>query len=121
LLKATGLHEDELVRLPVFFNQVPGYGLLKAMTPGLVNGLSITDRQFAAPDPHGPRLHGRDVFRQATERALARNGVRVHWVEDFFWAHLGGGEVHCATNALRDTSSATPWWSGNAASGTSPR
>ncbi|TCC11626.1 protein-arginine deiminase family protein [Kribbella soli] len=121
LLKATGLDEDELVRLPVFFTKVPGYGLLKAMTPGLVNGLSITDRQFAAPDPHGPRLHGRDVFRQATERALARNGVRVHWVEDFFWAHLGGGEVHCATNALRDTSSARPWWSGNAGSGTSPR
>ncbi|RZT14597.1 protein-arginine deiminase [Kribbella sp. VKM Ac-2569] len=121
LLKASGLREDELVRLPVFFIKVPGYGLLKAMTPGLVNGLSITDRQFAAPDPHGPRLHGRDVFRQATERALARNGVRVHWVEDFFWAHLGGGEVHCATNALRDTSGATPWWSGSAGSGTSPR
>ena len=121
LLKATGLREDELVRLPVFFTNVPGYGLLKAMTPGLVNGLSITDHQFAAPDPHGPRLHGRDVFRQATERALARNGVRVHWVEDFFWAHLGGGELHCATNALRDTGGATPWWSGNAASGTSTR
>ncbi|MEV6265687.1 protein-arginine deiminase family protein [Kribbella sp. NPDC051936] len=39
---------------------------------------------------------------QAAGRALGRNGVRVHWVEDFFWAHLGGGEVHCATNALRD-------------------
>jgi protein-arginine deiminase len=121
LLKATGLRADELVRLPVFFDKVPGYGLLKAMTPGLVNGLSLTDRQFAAPDPHGPRLHGRDVFRQATERALGRNGVRVHWVEDFFWAHLGGGEVHCATNALRDTSRTTPWWSGNGASGTSTR
>ncbi len=109
LLKATGLRADELVRLPVFFDRVPGYGLLKALTPGLVNGLSITDRQFAAPDPHGPRLNGRDVFRQTTERALARNGVRVHWVENFFWSHLGGGEVHCATNALRD--GATPWWS----------
>jgi protein-arginine deiminase len=55
-------------------------------------------------------VNGRDVFRQATERALRRNGVRVHWVEDFFWAHLGGGEVHCATNALRNTSRTTPWW-----------
>ncbi|TDD47352.1 hypothetical protein E1263_34705 [Kribbella antibiotica] len=110
LLKATGLRADELVRLPVFFDRVPGYGLLRALTPGLVNGLSITDRQFAAPDPHGPRLHGRDVFRQATERALGRNGVRVHWVENFFWSHLGGGEVHCATNALRDVSQTAPWW-----------
>ncbi|MFF0339312.1 protein-arginine deiminase family protein [Kribbella sp. NPDC004875] len=121
LLKATGLRADELVRLPVVFNKVPGFGLLKALTPGLVNGLSLTEHQFAAPDPHGPRLNGRDVFRQATEQALANNGVRVHWVEDFAWAHLGGGEVHCATNALRDTRGATPWWSGNAGSGTSTR
>ncbi|HEY3559977.1 MAG TPA: protein-arginine deiminase family protein [Kribbella sp.] len=121
LLKATGLRADELVRLPVIFDEVPGYGLLKAMTPGLTNGLSITAREFAAPDPHGPRVHGRDVFRQVTEQALARNGVRVHWVEDFFWAHLGGGEVHCATNALRDTSRATPWWSGTAGLGSGTR
>ncbi|MFC9694305.1 protein-arginine deiminase family protein [Kribbella sp. NPDC056951] len=111
LLRATGLRPDELVRLPVFFDRVPEYGLLKALTPGLVNGLSLTDRQFAVPDPHGPKLNGRDVFRQSAERALARNGVRVHWVENFFWSHLGGGEVHCATNALRDVSGATPWWS----------
>ncbi|MFI5735987.1 protein-arginine deiminase family protein [Kribbella sp. NPDC051587] len=110
LLKATGLRKDELVRLPVFFDRVPGYGLLKAMTPGLVNGLSVSAHQFAAPDPHGPRLNGRDVFRQTAERALARNGVHVSWVENFFWSHLGGGEVHCATNALRDISGATPWW-----------
>ncbi|NUR98100.1 MAG: hypothetical protein HOV67_22950, partial [Kribbellaceae bacterium] len=121
LLKATGLRASELVRLPVIFDRVPGYGLLKAMSPGLTNGLSVSARSFAAPDPHGPRLHGRDVFKQATERALQHNGVQVHWVEDFFWAHLGGGEVHCATNALRDTSGTTPWWSGNGATGTSTR
>ncbi|MDX3004053.1 protein-arginine deiminase family protein [Kribbella solani] len=117
LLKATGLRTSDLVQLPVFFANMPGYNRLKALTPDLVNGLSVTDRQFAAPDPHGPRLNGRDVFRQATEQALAKNGVRVHWVEDFFWAHLGGGEVHCATNALQDTREATPWWSGNGVSG----
>jgi protein-arginine deiminase len=110
LLKATGLKPSELVRLPVLFERVMGYGLLRAMTPGLVNGLSLTGRDFAAPDPHGPKVEGRDIVRQATEHALGRNGVRVHWVEDFFWAHLGGGEVHCATNALRDTRSTDTWW-----------
>ncbi len=110
LLKATGLKPEELVRLPVLFERVPGFGLLRAMTPGLVNGLSLTGRDFAAPDPHGPKVGGRDIFRQATERALGANGVRVHWVEDFFWAHLAGGEVHCATNALRDTRSTDTWW-----------
>ncbi|GAA0575972.1 hypothetical protein HPO96_15690 [Kribbella sandramycini] len=112
LLTATGLRPDELVRLPVLFDRVPGAELYKALTPGLVNGLSLTDRHFAAPDPHGPKLNGRDLFRHTAERALARNGVRIHWVENFFWSHLGGGEVHCATNALRDTYSTTPWWKG---------
>lgn len=110
LLKATGLAPGELVRLPVLFERQKDFGLLRAVTPGLVNGLSLTGRDFAAPDPHGPKVNGRDIFRQATERSLGRNGVRVHWVEDFFWAHLGGGEVHCATNALRDTRSTDTWW-----------
>jgi protein-arginine deiminase len=110
LLKATGLRPGELVRLPVLFEKQKDFGLLRAVTPGLVNGLSLTGRDFAVPDPHGPKVNGRDLFRQATERALGRNGVRVHWVEDFFWAHLAGGEVHCATNALRDTHSTNMWW-----------
>ncbi|MEV6416307.1 protein-arginine deiminase family protein [Kribbella sp. NPDC051718] len=110
LLKATGLRSAELVRLPVLFERQKDFGLLRAVTPGLVNGLSLTGRDFAAPVPHGPKVDGRDLFQQATERGLGRNGVRVHWVEDFFWAHLAGGEVHCATNTLRDTRSTDTWW-----------
>jgi hypothetical protein len=56
----------------------------------------------AAPDPHAPVVGGADIFRAATERAL--RGVRVHWVEDIGWAHSGGGEVHCTTNAWRAVS-----------------
>jgi protein-arginine deiminase len=110
LLKATGLRADELVRLPVFFEAHPVLPGLRAMTPGLVNGLSLTDRQFAAPDPQGPKVRGVDVFKATAESALRRNGVRVHWVDNFFWSHLGGGEVHCATNALRDTRASDRWW-----------
>lgn len=110
LLKATGLRADELVRLPVFFEAHPVLPGLRAMTPGLVNGLSLTDRQFAAPDPQGPKVRGVDVFKASAERALRRTGVRVHWVDNFFWSHLGGGEVHCATNALRDTRGSDLWW-----------
>ncbi|WP_272952576.1 protein-arginine deiminase family protein [Kribbella amoyensis] len=111
LLRATGLRSSDLVRLPVFFEKQEQLGGLRALTPDVVNGVSLTERQFAAPDPHGPTVHGQDIFRAATEIALAKAGVRVHWVEDFFWAHLGGGEVHCATNALRDTRTTNRWWS----------
>ncbi|MFI6638765.1 protein-arginine deiminase family protein [Streptomyces sp. NPDC050504] len=106
LLRATGLKAAELVRLPVLYFRVddtPGSkGGHVAFSPALANGLSLTAADFAAPAPHGPRLAGRDLFRTEAERRLAANGVRVHWVENFSWAHLGGGEVHCATNALRE-------------------
>jgi protein-arginine deiminase len=110
MLTATGLTPDELVRVPVLFeNSTRGRGFA-ALTPGIPNGLSLTAGSFAAPDPHGPRVGGQDLFRVATEEALARNRVRVHWVEDLYWAHFGGGEVHCVTNAWRDTSTADRWW-----------
>jgi protein-arginine deiminase len=103
LLAETGLRADELVRVPVLFTKVPELGgLFVAATPGIPNGLSIDARTFAAPDPHAPVVGGADIFRAATERAL--RGVRVHWVEDIGWAHSGGGEVHCTTNAWRAVS-----------------
>ncbi|GHC54505.1 hypothetical protein GCM10010349_21110 [Streptomyces flavofungini] len=114
LLKQTGLTQRDLVRLPVLYTMstvhpdIPEGAV--ALSPSIANGLSLTGRDYAAPDPHGPRLQGRDLFRAAAERALATGGVRVHWVENFAWAHLAGGEVHCATNALRDTSGAARWW-----------
>ncbi|CAM5239972.1 hypothetical protein GCM10010329_45320 [Streptomyces spiroverticillatus] len=117
LLRETGLSDDELVRVPVLYSwghydpSAPEERAI-AFSPGLANGLSLTARHYAAPDPHGPRVGGTDLFRAATERALRRQGVRVSWVENFKWAHLAGGEVHCATNALRDTSGGVPWWRG---------
>ncbi|MGN9907848.1 protein-arginine deiminase family protein [Phytohabitans sp. LJ34] len=115
MLAETGLRPDEMVRVPVLFEQINDLPLFVALTPGIPNGLSLTARDFAAPDPHGPVVDGRDLFRATTERALARGGVRVHWVEDLFWAHFGGGEVHCTTNAWRDTRGGTPWWITSAA------
>lgn len=79
-------------------SSVPTVGAI-AYSPSIANGLSLTARDYAAPDPHGPRVDGRDLFRAATQRALAAGGVRVHWVESFAWSHL------------RDTSGGVPWWS----------
>jgi protein-arginine deiminase len=100
LLRETGLREDELVRVPVLFTKPKEIGLFVAATPGIPNGLSIDAQTFAAPDPHAPVIDGEDIFQQVTERAL--RGVDVRWVEDLGWAHLGGGEVHCTTNAWRE-------------------
>jgi protein-arginine deiminase len=115
LLRETGLARSDLVRVPVLYAMAsPAPGLSQgaiAYSPSIANGLSLTARDYAAPDPHGPKVDGRDLFRAAAQEALAAGGVRVHWVENFAWSHLAGGEVHCATNALRDTSGGVPWWS----------
>lgn len=100
LLAETGLRADELVRVPVLFTKPAEIGLFVAATPGIPNGLSIDAQTFAAPDPHAPVIDGVDIFQRVTERAL--RGVDVRWVEDLGWAHLGGGEVHCTTNAWRE-------------------
>jgi protein-arginine deiminase len=99
LLAETGLGADELVRVPVLFTKPDVVGMFMAATPGIPNGLSVDAQTFAAPDPHAPVVNGEDIFKTVTERAL--RGVHVHWVEDVNWAHLGGGEVHCTTNAWR--------------------
>jgi protein-arginine deiminase len=104
MLAETGLRPDELVRVPVQFKLLHDYPLFVAETTGIPNGISLNDRSFAAPDPKVPE------FRKATEQALTKQGVRVHWVDDMEWAHNGGGEVHCTTNAFRDTSGSRPWW-----------
>ncbi|GAB3905251.1 hypothetical protein GCM10029964_100220 [Kibdelosporangium lantanae] len=104
MLAETGLRPDELVRVPVRFKLLHDFPFFVAETTGIPNGISLTARSFAAPDPQVPE------FRTATEQALAKQGVKVHWVDDMGWAHAGGGEVHCTTNAFRDTSGARPWW-----------
>jgi protein-arginine deiminase len=104
MLAATGLRRSEIVRAPVLFGAGEvDTSLLKAYTPGVVNGLSLTAREFAAPDPHGPVVGGHDLFREATRSALAAQGVRVRWVEDLLWRTCS--EARCTA---RPTPCATP-------------
>lgn len=80
-----------------------------AHTAGIPNGISLGGGHFGAPDPHGPRVDGVDLFKRATEQSLAGTPVKVSWVEDWNFLHKGFGEVHCGTNALREPTKAD-WW-----------
>lgn len=112
IVRIAGLHDREaagqLTRVSGWY-QRPGADSV-AVVPAIVNGQPLSDRVFAAPDPHGPLVSGRDVFKRQAEQAFGRVGVRVHWVEDFQYLHLNGGEVHCGTNLLRTVGTGTPWW-----------
>lgn len=103
----TGLGDDEIVKVP-FLHQ-PVYGLSLAYQPGTVNGILLDATHFAAPDPHGPVVDGKDIMKVQLEAALGEKGVQVTWVEDWDDYHRNFGEVHCGSNVIRTIPSAK-WW-----------
>ncbi|MDF2696907.1 MAG: Protein-arginine deiminase type [Labilithrix sp.] len=108
ILKAeTGLTDDEIVHVP--FLHINYDGKSAAYQPGTVNGVYISDTRFGAPDPHGPEIDGKDIFKTALSEPLAKLGITVDFIEDWDEYHLGIGEVHCGTNATRAIP-AERWW-----------
>jgi protein-arginine deiminase len=106
--EATGLADDEIVRVP--YLHMPEYGYSIAYQPGTVNGIYLAEGHFAPPDPHGPIVEGVDIFRAQLEEALGNVGVTVHFIEDWNLYHRLSGEVHCGTNAMRTLREGDLWW-----------
>jgi protein-arginine deiminase len=103
----TGLTDAEIVRVPFLFQWEQGR--LAAYQPGTVNLLSLSRTVVAAPDPHGPVIDGKDLFKSQFESALAPYGVTVSWLDDWMLYHRYNGNVHCATNVVREVPS-VKWW-----------
>jgi protein-arginine deiminase len=102
-----GLTDAEIIRIP--YLHMSSRGMSVAYQPGMVNGIYLNDGHFAAPNPHGPSIEGKDIFKQAMESALGPLEVTVHWVEDWDTYHRQLGEVHCGSNATRKVPD-TKWW-----------
>ncbi|MER6917229.1 protein-arginine deiminase domain-containing protein [Streptomyces sp. NPDC000594] len=79
-----------------------------AYIPGAVNGVVLSDKDYLSAKQWGPVIGGVDVFGEAVSAAYARAGMRTVYLDDYNSYHFGGGEVHCGTNTLRDTSAR--WW-----------
>jgi protein-arginine deiminase len=106
---ATGLTDEDIVSVPFTHWHYDGASI--AHQPGMVNGIVVNDRQFMAPDPHGPEVDGVDVFKAALQNVLAMNGYEALFVEDWDMYHRLAGEIHCATNVVRDVNTTgTQWW-----------
>ena len=106
----TGLTDAEIVRIPFLHMSIDGHSI--AYQPGMVNGLYMADGHFVAPDPHGPVINGKDIFKTSMQSALALLGVTVHFAEDWDTYHRNMGEVHCGTNSTRRIPTAKWWESG---------
>ena len=86
--------------MPFLFQEVTGG--LSALQPAMLNLLAVSPTQVIAPEPHGPLIDGKDPFKTHFEEALAAYGLRVHWSDVWSPYHVGGGQVHCATNSARE-------------------
>ncbi|MFC9690472.1 protein-arginine deiminase family protein [Kribbella sp. NPDC056951] len=80
-----------------------------AEVPGTVNGLVLNAGQYVAPKPFGPVLGGKDLFAEAITKAFRKIGYQVTYVNDLTSTHVSEGEIHCATNTLRDGLT-NRWW-----------
>ena len=104
---ATGLTDDDIIRIPYLHWTVSGYSV--AYQPGTVNGILINQSNFMPPKPHGPVIDGKDVMEAQFEEAYGTVNFNVHWVEDWDLYHRLLGEVHCGSNATREIPEAK-WW-----------
>jgi protein-arginine deiminase len=107
LRNETGITDGSIVRVPFLFWNAYGYAV--AYQPDTVNGTVLSDSHYAAPDPHGPVIGGKDIFKTQLEQALAPLGIGVDWVEDWDLYHRLEGEVHCGSNVRRAPPSVR-WW-----------
>lgn len=122
VLKAElNLTEDDIVRMPMLFEETWGCGgTTAAFFPGTVNmqvstlpGEDIThvfmpDPFFRSTTALTDEALASDPFIAYIEGILPPN-VEPHWLDDWDWYHMMLGEVHCGSNTIR-TPSETPWW-----------
>jgi protein-arginine deiminase len=117
ITKETGLRKDEIIHVPALYGSINlSWGKdpdstyvppLTAVLPTAVNGVVLTPKSYLAPKQWGPRIHGTDIFAKAVTAAYHSAGMKVTYLDD--WAYdVEGGDVHCATNTLRDD--LTAWW-----------
>lgn len=130
LLKtAFNLEEQDIVRLPVLYKKAadadrdgPNSGdgsdeeldysaiSVGSYIPNAVNGVYTGNYTFVSPKQFGPMVNGVDVLQQKMENNLKEHGVTVTWVDDYLYAHVGEGEIHCVTNTYRKLDDVLQWW-----------
>jgi protein-arginine deiminase len=106
--EVVGITGEDIIAAPFLHEEI--WGKLVAYQPGTVNGISLTPNLFGAPDPHGPVIDGRDLFKVQLETALGEVGIGVTFIENWDHYHTLLGEVHCGSNVRRAVDQSNPWW-----------
>ena len=104
-----GLTEDDVIRVPMLFEEAPQCGGGTAtLLPGSVNMVVATGADGASadlilPDPYfrtSTSDQSSDPFIEMFN-SLLPEGNTPHWVDDWDSYHMMLGEVHCGSNTLR--------------------
>ena len=111
-----GLTEEEIVRVPMIFEQPWGCGGSTAtLLPGVVNMAVFTHEDQVGADLFIPDPFFRSNLNDTTTdpyinmfKELLPETVTPHWVNDWEWYHVQLGEVHCGSNIKRQA--VNNWW-----------
>lgn len=104
-----GLGAADIVEIPSIFMPNPKTPpLADALVPGMVNMLVINGHCIV-PKPFGPIVSGVDRFEEDVRHQLTPLGLTVSFLDCWEEYHVNLGEVHCATNTLRQRGPAA-WW-----------
>lgn len=106
LKEELGLEEAEVFAIPVLFSG-PRTERTGAFFPDMVNHLVIGSTSIV-PSPYGPVINGEDAFEAAFRAILPER--QVLFVDDWYSYHQMLGEVHCGTNARRESFAEVRWW-----------
>ncbi len=106
LIAEVGLEDADFREVPALFVQY--WNSLVAYFPSVQN-LLVVDNVLIVPDPEGPVVGGKDIWRQATLDALDDLGLTTHFVDVYESYHILFGAIHCGTNVERSGSTAA-WW-----------
>ncbi|NPC96727.1 protein-arginine deiminase family protein [Nocardioides sp. zg-DK7169] len=109
LKKEIGLTEDDFIRVPVLYRD-NGHGRVGVQIPNAANLIGTGHDVVFIPTQHVPAVDGKDLFQSVIEERFAEVGTEIQWAEDYFYTNRGG-QIHCVTNALRDTTYGDAWWS----------
>ncbi|WP_159085907.1 protein-arginine deiminase family protein [Aeromicrobium chenweiae] len=110
LREEAGLTEADIIRVPVLYREgAAGRGRVGVQVPNASNLIGTGHDVVLIPTQHAPAVDGQDVFQAEIEARFAEIGTEVQWAEDYFYTNRGG-QIHCVTNALRDTTYGDSWW-----------
>ncbi|GGK39981.1 hypothetical protein GCM10010124_35820 [Pilimelia terevasa] len=108
LASTPGLRERLAGATPAQRDRALRRGAMGALLPAAINSIVAAPGRMIVARQWGPVVGGRDLLAEAVTQAYQAVGLSVEFVDDYTTYHVGQGEVHCATNSLRDTTAR--WW-----------